>query len=158
MNFSYWAFRGYVSVQSSGAYPFRKSLLSLKKKLRKSISLENIIKNEKLLTQKPKLEKRFLMNTSCRSDLSCSTAPPSIGGVPHRDNRIVNDYNYDLKMTDMALHVLELVHAAFGVALANLTEGLVLVPALADVLPVDLIHGGLLGLVARLSQIFLQGL
>lgn len=79
--------------------------------------------------------------------------------VQCRDNRITNDYNYDLKrIIDMVLHVFELIHATFGVALTDFAEGLVLVPALADVLPVDLVHGGLLGLIARLGQIFLQGL
>lgn len=56
---------------------------------------------------------------------------------------------------DTDLHVLELVHAAFGISLADFAEGLVLVPPLADVLPVDLVHGSLLGLVTGLGQILL---
>lgn len=49
-----------------------------------------------------------------------------------------------------ALHVLELVDAALGVALADLAQSLVLVAPLAHVLTMDLVHGGLHGLVARL--------
>lgn len=56
------------------------------------------------------------------------------------------------------LHVLELVDAALGVALADLAQRLVLVAALAHVLAVDLVHGGLLRLVARLRQVLLQRL
>lgn len=57
-----------------------------------------------------------------------------------------------------ALHVLELVDAALGVALADLAEGLVLVAALAHVLAVDLVHRGFLGVVAGLREVLLQRL
>lgn len=57
-----------------------------------------------------------------------------------------------------ALHVLELVDAPFGVALADLAQRLVLVPALAHVLAVDLVHRRLLRLVARLGEVVLQRL
>lgn len=46
------------------------------------------------------------------------------------------------------LHVLELVYAALGVALADLAQSLVFVASLADVLAVNLVHGRLLRLVA----------
>lgn len=56
------------------------------------------------------------------------------------------------------LHVLELVDAAFGVALADFAQGLVLVAALAHVFAVDLVHGRLFRLVAGLRQVLLQSL
>lgn len=58
----------------------------------------------------------------------------------------------------MFLHVLELVDAPFGVALADLAQRLVLVAALAHVLAVDLVHGRLFRLVARLRQVLFQRL
>lgn len=56
------------------------------------------------------------------------------------------------------LHVLELVDAALGVALADFAQGLVLVATLAHVLAVDLVHGRLFRLVAGLRQVLLQSL
>jgi hypothetical protein len=56
------------------------------------------------------------------------------------------------------LHVLELVDAPLGVALADLAQRLVLVAALAHVLAVDLVHRRLLRLVPRLRQVLLQRL
>lgn len=48
------------------------------------------------------------------------------------------------------LHVLELVDAPLGVALADLAQSLVFVAPLADVLAMNLVHGRLLGLVTGL--------
>lgn len=56
------------------------------------------------------------------------------------------------------LHVLELVDATLRVALANLAQRLVLVATLAHILAMDLVVDRLLGLVARLRQVLLQGL
>lgn len=58
----------------------------------------------------------------------------------------------------VALHVLELVDASLGVALADLAQSLVFVTSLADVLAVDLVHRGLLGFVAGPRQVLLQRL
>lgn len=58
----------------------------------------------------------------------------------------------------LGLHVLELVHPALGIALADLPEGFVLVAALAHVLAVDSVHGGLLGLVPGVGQVLFEGL
>lgn len=58
----------------------------------------------------------------------------------------------------VVLHVLELVHAALGVALADLAQGLVLVAALADVLAVDLVVRRLHGVIPRQGQVLLEGL
>lgn len=55
-------------------------------------------------------------------------------------------------------HVLELIHSPLGVALADLSQGLVLVAALLHVLLVELVHGCLFGLVFRHGQVVLEGL
>lgn len=56
------------------------------------------------------------------------------------------------------LHILELVYATLRVALADLSQRLVLVAALAHVLPMDLVVGRLHRLVSRLRQVHLKGL
>ena len=58
----------------------------------------------------------------------------------------------------LSLHVLELVHPSLRVALPHLPQGLVLIPALLDVLLVYPIHGRLYRVVARLRQVLLQTL
>lgn len=55
-----------------------------------------------------------------------------------------------------ALHVLELIHATFRVALSDLAQRLVFVASLAHILPMDLIVGGFFRVVTRNSQILLQ--
>lgn len=57
-----------------------------------------------------------------------------------------------------ALHVLELIHATLCVALADLTQRLVLVASLANILAMNLIVCRLFRFVARLRQILLEGL
>ena len=56
----------------------------------------------------------------------------------------------------LRLHVFELVDSALGVALSDLSQGLVLVAPLSDILLVDAIHGRLAGLVPRVSQVLLE--
>lgn len=56
------------------------------------------------------------------------------------------------------LHVLELVHAALGVAFADLAQRLVLVPPLAHVLPVDLVVRRLHRVVPGQGEVLLEGL
>lgn len=57
-----------------------------------------------------------------------------------------------------ALHVLELIHATLCVALADLTQRLVLVASLTNILAMNLIVCRLFRFVARLRQILLEGL
>jgi len=61
-----------------------------------------------------------------------------------------------IRCTHINLHVLKLINAAFGVALANFAKRFVFVTALAHIFSVDFVHHSLLGLVARLSEILLQ--
>lgn len=56
------------------------------------------------------------------------------------------------------LHVLELIHAALGVAFADFAQRLVLVTPLADVLAVDLVVGRLHRVIPREGQVLLEGL
>lgn len=55
------------------------------------------------------------------------------------------------------LHIFKLVDPAFGVALPDLAQRLVLVTPLFDILLVDPVHGGLTSLVSRVGQLILEG-
>ena len=56
------------------------------------------------------------------------------------------------------LHVLKHLHPLLGVALADLAEGLVLVPALLDILGMQLVHLALLAVITGGGQVRGEGL